>query len=189
MKISVIESNKSSLRFKLSGATYTTANALRRAMINSVPCLAIDNVTFYENSSTMMDEYVAHRIGQVPITTPKDYSEGDEVVFSLTAEGPGTVYSKALESNDKGIEVANERIPIMKLAENQRLRLDCKAVVKDATTNAKFQPGVVTYKMNAENEFEFYIETFGQMPPTEILGRAVNIISNNVKEVYKQMKK
>ncbi|MDE1822885.1 MAG: DNA-directed RNA polymerase subunit D, partial [Candidatus Micrarchaeota archaeon] len=54
MKISVIESNKSSLRFKLSGASYTTANALRRAMINSVPCFAIDSVTFYENSSTMM---------------------------------------------------------------------------------------------------------------------------------------
>ncbi|MDE1823657.1 MAG: DNA-directed RNA polymerase subunit D, partial [Candidatus Micrarchaeota archaeon] len=136
-----------------------------------------------------MDEYVAHRVGQIPIVTPKDYSEGDEVVFSLTAEGPGTVYSKALESSDKNVDVANEKIPIMKLAENQKLRFDCKAVMKNASNSSKFQPGLATYKMNAEKEFEFYIEAFGQMPPTEILGRAVNIISNNVKEVYKQMKK
>lgn len=189
MKITVMENTKAALTFKLSGVNYTVANALRRMMINSVPCLAIDTVTVYENSSAMMDEYISHRVGLIPIITPKDYTPEDEVLFSLDIDGPVTVYSKDLKSSDKNVEVANENIPIIKLAENQRLRLDGKATMNTTMKSAKFQPGLVTYKMNSDTEFEFYIETFGQMPPYEIMSRAVGIISNNVKEVHKGLKK
>ena len=85
MKLSILESDDKSVRFRLEGTNFSFANALRRSMINSVGSLAIDSVTFYENSSAMFDEYIAHRIGLVPIYTPKDYDEKDEVVFSLSA--------------------------------------------------------------------------------------------------------
>lgn len=189
MKLTILENNEDIIRFKLSDTNYSFANALRRAMINGVGTLAIDRVTFYDNSSAMFDEYIAHRIGLVPIITPKDYDEKDEVIFSLSAEGPATVYSKDLVSTSRGVKVANEKIPIIKLAEGQKIKIDGKAIFSNASRSSKFQAGLVTYKAIDDNNFEFYVEAFGQMPPVEILHRALNAISNNIKEVHKEIKK
>ena len=189
MKIDIIENTPTSIRFKLSGANFSTANAIRRTAISRVPTFAIDSVTFYENSSAMFDEYIAHRIGLIPLATPKGYDEKDEILFTLSAEGPTTVYSSDLKANDKEVKAVNGKIPIMKLALGQTIRLDGKAVMRDANTSPKFQPGLVTYKALSDKEFDFYIETFGQMSPAEILARALSIISDNVKEIHKELKK
>ena len=189
MKLTILESDDKSVRFKLEGTNFSFANALRRSMINSVGCLAIDSVTFYENSSAMFDEYIAHRIGLIPIKTPKDYDEKDEVVFSLSAEGPGTVLSKDLSSTSKGVSVANDNIPIIKLAEGQTLKIDAKAIFRNALKSSKFQPGLVTYKAVGDDKFEFYVETFGQMPPLEIVHKAFTTLSDSLKDVHKEIKK
>lgn len=188
MKLSVLENTPKVFSFKLEKASINIANALRRIAINSVACYAIDSVTFYENSSAIFDEYIAHRIGLVPLITPNGYDEKDEILFKLEAEGPTTVYSKELESNDKSVKVANDQIPIIKLATGQKLRLDGKAILSKALKSAKFQPGIVTYKMLDESTFEFYVESFGQHPAAEIISKALGIISNDVKEVYKELK-
>ena len=89
MQITYIENTPFAVKFEIKGVTYTFANALRRIMINSVPAFAIDSVTFYKNTSAMFDEYIAHRIGLVPILTPTSgYDEKDEILFTLEAEGP-----------------------------------------------------------------------------------------------------
>jgi DNA-directed RNA polymerase subunit D len=189
MKLTIEASDDESVSFKLSDTNYSFANALRRAMINGVGTLAIDKVTFYDNSSAMFDEYIAHRVGLIPIVTPKDYDEKDEVIFSLSAEGPATVYSKELVSTSKGVNVTNGNIPIIKLAEGQKLKIDGKAIFSNASKSSKFQPGLVTYKAIEDSTFEFYVETFGQMTPMEIIRRALETISNNIKEVNKEIKK
>lgn len=188
MKLTVLENTPKAFKFKLDKVSTNFANAVRRIATNSVPCFAIDSVTFYENSSAIFDEYIAHRIGLVPIITPNGYDEKDEVLFNLEAEGPTTVYSKSLESNDKAVKVANPNIPIIKLAAGQKLRLDGKAIMGNASKSAKFQAGLVTYKMLGDESFEFYVETFGQMPAAEILSKALGIITNNIKEVSKELK-
>ncbi len=189
MKVEVLESKGNYLRFKLSNSDYPTANALRRILINSVDCFAVDKVTFYENTSVIFDEYIAHRIGMIPITTPKGYNEKDEILFSLEAEGPGTVYSKDMESKDKEVKVANEDIPIIKLGANQRLKFDGKAVMGRGMKSSKFQPCIATYKQIDDDNYDFYIESFGQMTPAEVFKRAVSIINSELKEIAKEMKK
>lgn len=189
MKVSVIENSPKIMRLDISGIGYGMANAIRRSAVVRVGCFAIDSVTFYENTSALFDEYLAHRLGLVPLITPKDYDEKDEVVFSLEAEGPATVYSKELKSSDKNVKVANTEIPIIKLAEGQRLRVDGKAVVSTGNRSAKFQPGIVSYKTKNGKDFEFYFESFGQMPANEIMKRALDIISSGLKDVHKELKK
>ena len=189
MKVSIIENSPKVMRADISGISYGLANAIRRTAIGSVGCFAVDTVTFYENTSALFDEYISHRIGLVPILTPKDYDEKDEVVFSLEAEGPVTLYSKEMKSSDKSVKVANEEIPIIKLAEAQRLRVDGKAVVGTGNKSAKFQPGIVSYKTKNGKDFEFYFESFGQMPANEIMRRALDIISSGLKDVHKELKK
>ena len=188
MKIESLEENGNVYRFALKDATNSNANALRRAAINHVRCFAIDTVTFYENSSAMFDEYIAHRIGLVPIKTPSSgYS--DEVLFTLEAEGPKIIYSKELESRDKEVKVAIDNIPLIKLAQEQRLRIDCKAVMDTGYKHSKFQPGLITYDQIDDNTFNFYVETFGQMPPKEIINKAFSAIKDELKEVEKEVKK
>lgn len=191
MKISFIEDTPSSVRFKASGISTTFANAVRRMLTNSVDCFAVDKVTFYENTSAMFDEYISHRIGLIPLVTPgSGYDEKDEITFNLEAEGPKTVYSKDLKSTDKKVKVVNEEIPIIKLAEGQKIRLDGKAVMGKGMGSAKFQPGLVTFKeIEDGKEFEFYIETFGQMTAKEILNRGLDIIAQDLKAAHKEIKK
>jgi len=55
------------MRFVLSDTDTSMANSLRRIMIAEVPTLAIDLVEFNENSTVLNDEYIAHRLGLVPL--------------------------------------------------------------------------------------------------------------------------
>ena len=66
-KIEKFEADGDRATFTLSGARTGVANAIRRSVSGSVACFAIDRFTFYENTSAMFDEYIAHRIGLVPI--------------------------------------------------------------------------------------------------------------------------
>ncbi len=188
MKVEVKEENERSISFVLTDATDSEANAIRRACVSFVKVFAIDSVTVYENSSVMFDEYIAHRVGLVPIATPtKGYGDDDQILFTLEAEGPKTVYSSELKSSDKEVKVANGAIPLIKLAAGQRLRLEGKAVLGTAARHAKFQPGIVTYGKEGDG-FKFYVETFGQMTHRQMINNGLDAIGRGLKAVSKQLK-
>lgn len=190
MKIEKFESDGDRATFILTGARSGAANALRRSINGSVACFAIDRITFYENTSSMFDEYIAHRIGLVPIRTPSSgYNEKDEILFTLEATGPATVYSKELVSADKEVEVANEKIPLIKLGPEQKIRVEGKAILGTGTKHSKFQPGFVTYEESGDESFSFAVESFGQMSPAEMVNKAAAAIREELKEVEKNAKK
>ena len=56
-----------SLKFELSNTELSIANALRRIIISEVPTMAIDIVQVQENTSPLNDEFIAHRLGLVPL--------------------------------------------------------------------------------------------------------------------------
>ena len=66
-KVEIISIEPNEIRFSLSETDTSMANTLRRIMIAEVPTLAIDLVEFYENSTVLNDEYIAHRLGLIPL--------------------------------------------------------------------------------------------------------------------------
>lgn len=189
MKISVEKEKANKIEFSVEGISIAFANAIRRYSMSRTPIMAIDHITFYDNTSWIFDEYISHRLGMLPISTPDKIAENTEVIFTLDQTGPKVVYSSDLKSSDKEIQVAKEQIPILTLNENQRLRLESKAVVGYGTKHGKFQAGIVTYEIAGENKFKMKVETFFQMKPVEVLIRGCNRLEDDLSQVAKELKK
>lgn len=69
--IEIAELRADTLKFWLTHVGGSVATALRRVMIAEVPTLAIDLVEIEENTSLLSDEFIAHRIGLIPLTSFK----------------------------------------------------------------------------------------------------------------------
>lgn len=147
MKLQLLEKDKESVTFLVKGSNHSLMNALRRAIISEIPVFAVEDVIFYENSSVMWDEYIAHRIGLIPLRAKwGTYNEKSEVHMMLEKQGPGTVYSGDFLIQDPGVEVVDPEIPIIRLREGQRLRVECIAKVGTAKEHGKWQAGLASFR-------------------------------------------
>ena len=110
MEIKVMNKTEDSITFVLKGVSNVAVNTLRRMILEEVPVMAIEEVTFQKNSSALYDEIVAHRLGLIPLKTDLDsYSlpqkckcKGKgcaqcQLVLSLKATNPSTVYAEQIE--------------------------------------------------------------------------------------------
>jgi DNA-directed RNA polymerase II subunit RPB3 len=66
-KIEILSVQPQEIKFILSETDTSVANTVRRIMIAEVPTLSIDLVEFSENSTVLNDEYIAHRLGLIPL--------------------------------------------------------------------------------------------------------------------------
>jgi DNA-directed RNA polymerase subunit D len=164
VEIKVLEKDDTNLRLLIRGVDVAYMNALRRLVTSEVPCMAIDEIVILENSSVLQDEMIAHRLGLIPLKTDLDsYNLPEEcpcksefgcnlcrVTLALDAEAKGgsrTVYSGELVSENPGIVSVSDKIPILKLAKEQRIKLEAYARLGKGKNHAKWQPvSMCTYK-------------------------------------------
>ncbi len=69
--VKILEMKEDQLTFELSETDVSMANTLRRIMIAEVPTLCIDLVEFEDNTSVLLDEIVAHRLGLIPLRSTR----------------------------------------------------------------------------------------------------------------------
>ncbi len=180
MKLTLDKKHGNRIEFITKGISTTFANMVRRYSMSRVPVLAIEKVVFYDNTSALWDEYIAHRLGLLPIVTPDKTPESAEIVFTLDAEGPKTTYSSDMTSSDKDITV-KENITIATLGPNQHVRFEAKAVLGTGRNHAKFQAGLVSY--GGEDDLKMFVESFFQMAPQDVLIRGCDVIESNIEAI------
>jgi len=73
-RIQVTHATSDLVTFTMTDTDISVANALRRIMLAEVPTLAIETVNIEENETVLFDEFIAHRMGLLPLSC---HSVGD----------------------------------------------------------------------------------------------------------------
>lgn len=174
MKIELINKENETVTLLLKETNPTEVNMLRRLVMDEVPTLAIEDVTFIKNNSALYDEIIAHRLGLIALKTDlKSYNLPTEckrkkkgetvctkencphhtVLFKLKINGPTkdsekpkTVYAEDLECKDKKIKPVHPKTPIVKLLKKQALEIEARAIMGHGKDHTKFSPGLVYYR-------------------------------------------
>ena len=157
MNINILDKNEDSMRFVVEGIDTPIANTLRRVILSEVPVMAVDDVVMIENSSVLHDEILTLRLGLIPLKTDLDAYNLPEkcsckselgchlcrTVLTLDVEAkdkPQTVYSGDIVPEDPHIAPVSDKIPLVKLAPSQRVRLEAYAKLGKGMVHAKWQP-------------------------------------------------
>lgn len=157
LEIRIVDKEEFSARLIVEDVNSAFMNTLRRIIVAEVPCMAIDEVVVIENSSMLHDEILAHRLGLIPLKTDLDsYNLPEEcsckselgcnlcrASLTLDVEAKGntrTVYSSDLIAENPNVKPVSEKIPIAKLAPNQRLKIEAYARLGKGQKHAKWQP-------------------------------------------------
>ncbi|KAJ1537584.1 45 kDa subunit of RNA polymerase II, partial [Nowakowskiella sp. JEL0078] len=154
---------QNAISFTLSNVDLSLANALRRIMLSEVSTMAIDLVEFESNTTVLSDEFLAHRLGLIPLISrdadqmnyTRDcnctkYCEFCSAELTLrvmsTEDGIKRVTSKDLMSSHPGIVPVGQDddsypgITIVKLSKGQELHIRCIAKRGTGKEHAKWGP-------------------------------------------------
>lgn len=157
VRIQILEKNDALLRLLVEETNAAFMNTLRRIILSEVPTMAVDDIVIIENSSPLQDEFLAHRIGLVPLKTdlqtynlPEDCTCESEfgcnqcrVPLALEIEAQDhtmTVYSGDLKSENPSVTPTSNKIPIAKLAPEQKIRLEAYARLGKGKDHVRWQP-------------------------------------------------
>lgn len=187
--IQVLSTDPKKISVRLKGVPLQYANALRRICLNGVPVFAIDTVDVIENSSAMMDESIAHRLGMIPLKTELSrFNEPDSrvllVLDSGNKETSETITSANLLSQDEVVKPTSNKISIAYLAPGQKIKVEAYARLGRGTEHAKWNSSNVSILTHTDknNEYELTVETTGALEPKEIVIAGVDELAKRLEE-------
>lgn len=168
-KVRVLSIDEYVCVFELTETDPDIANALRRVMIAEVPTVAIDLVEIEVNTTVLNDEFIAHRLGLIPLVSHvvqqmQSPFEGDgdfqEIDFRLdvhcTSDETQNITSLDLirsinpehdpawqnirPAEETGAPGGDKGILIVKMRKGQELKLNAKARKGIGKDHAKWSP-------------------------------------------------
>ncbi len=191
--LEVISQNDRKISIKLKGVTLQYANAIRRLCLNGVPIYAVDTVDIIENSSVMPDEGLAHRLAMIPLKTDVSKVDGADsrvmlVLDSGDIEQTKTITSEELHSEDEIVKPTSDKIPIVQLAPDQRVKVEAYARLGTGREHAKWNSANVATLTEGDSDDEriLTVESTGSLEPYKIVLSAVEQLSEKLDE-YKEI--
>jgi DNA-directed RNA polymerase alpha subunit len=162
--------------FKLWTVNCEFVNRFRQTLMKEVPTLAIDRVDMHENDSPHHDEYIAHRLGLIPLTLGE---WSDDTILELHVHATTevrNVTSEDLKSNTSIIPVDND-VLICKLFIGQTLHLRAYIKLGTSKVHAKWCPITnITWKFQ-EDHYLVSIETIGNIDSRLLIEKAIEFLS------------
>ncbi|SBS83943.1 DNA-directed RNA polymerase II [Plasmodium malariae] len=185
-EIEITELTKDEMSFVLYNSNSGLANALRRIILSEIPTLAIDVVNVYENTSSFHDEFLAHRLGLIPIDSRnvKNYEFREKCKCKETCSKCTIEYVIEVKCNNANkidithydieslehepnipmpIPYGNKNnkmesaIPIVTLSKNQTLHMKLTATKGIGKMHAKWIPANVSYRIDHKVVIKHYI--------------------------------
>lgn len=165
-RVTILAADSTKVEFVLAKTSLAFANSLRRVIQAEVPTVAIELVEIEVNTSVLADEFIAHRLGLIPLDS-KDvdelnysrdcdcdhYCEQCSITLTLhakcTTDENMKVYARDLivdgrHATSIGTPVINDPDGVgcllAKLRRDQELRLKCVAKKGIAKEHAKWMP-------------------------------------------------
>lgn len=158
MKVEVLRSDSYVLALKFEDAPFHVLNAIRRAIIEEVPTMAIDYVIFVENNSVLHDEALAHRLGLIPFVSSeavKKYRSPEECAERPEETGCSTrayidvknddtdeliILSRDIQVEDPEARPVYPDIPIVILSKGQKVILESVLRLGKGKEHIKWSP-------------------------------------------------
>ncbi|KAM3157476.1 DNA-directed RNA polymerase II subunit RPB3 [Botrytis cinerea] len=181
-QVKITEAGSHHVDFELSNVDLSFANSLRRTVLSEVPTIAIDRVQIEANTSVLADEFIAHRLGLIPLNS----KNCDDVIYTRDCDCEGNcelcsvtltlharctgdeimkVYARDLVVDPQRANkwVGNPVITdpdglgpvIAKLRKGQELRMKCIALKGIAKEHAKWAPtAAVGFEYDPHNKLK-----------------------------------
>jgi DNA-directed RNA polymerase II subunit RPB3 len=181
--------------FVLQHCSLAFANSLRRVMLAEIPTISIDLVDINTNSSVLPDEFLAHRLGLIPLNSKgvagalnytrecdycDDHCERCSVTLRLVVKCENQelmhVYAHHLQRqgarlDNIGMPVIRDREPgpiIAKLRQDQQLDITCIAKKGFAKEHAKWAPtAAIGFEYDPNNFLRHTTYWYEQDPAVE----------------------
>ena len=199
--INVLGPDSRSVEFVLENSTLPIANEFRRILLAEIPTIAIEFVNVEINTSYLNDEYIANRLGAMPLLNINPAEEGlfefvldvsagpvetDVVNFDLQSKNPN-IYHVGQYAGVPGQPASydmSKQIVIGKLHPNQQLKLRCLTQKGIGKTHSKFSPiSKLSFREDRPvkpTKFTFTIDLTGTAQIETLLNAALQILQTRL---------
>jgi DNA-directed RNA polymerase II subunit RPB3 len=192
----VLKRQPTSITLNVTNIDTKTMNKLRISIMSEIPTIAIDTVTIDQNTTSFLDEILAHRLCLVPIqiidpsilncscpcntNTLLDANNEDnacggcQIEFELSTtcnSGEGYVTTSLLRTKSDKVKMAYSDIPIVQIQHGQTLAFKAKTQKGIGDTHAKWSPVSVI--------------SFDETPETRPTADDSEIVRNGIEMVTK----
>lgn len=194
---------ENNLEFDIKNVNKTIINAMRRIALSNIQNVAFDDFQFDKNSTALHNEFLAHRIGLIPIkiddiddvqdykfeidvnsNTQKNlYVTTDDIQVYRNLKKVTTKSKMFIQKPDVAIIT---RFPnIVAKSETQELKVNFKLKAGYAYNDAKYSPTTVcvSYPNDDNDTYHFYIESVGLMDSKLIIEKSFDIMRNMLNQL------
>lgn len=187
-EIEILQLKDDYIEFYLLNADLSFANSLRRVIIAEVPTMAIDMVNIRANTGPLFDEFIAHRLGLIPLNSRDvdKYEYSRKCNCNEPCESCSVQFYLKVKCESESMEVTTDHIrpvskdstvfpikfpdqdPIIitKLRKNQELDMHMIAKKGIGKEHSKWSP-VSTVIMQHEPEIEFIGNGISKLNPNQ----------------------
>ena len=191
MKIKNFKITKNEIEFETEKVPISYINGLRRTLISEMDVHAIHYMKLDENTTNLPDDFLAHRIGMLPIRnktsgfTPSLFLEETN-----NTENTLHIYSDHLK-NEQGNYIIPSKIFLFSLEPNQSIKMECFVVVGKGKKHSKWSSVSGTRIKNLDEEdqkFSFQTEICENYDVHSILLDAISILKKDLTKFQKENK-